>query len=125
MKNIGFLFFVTGIVAVVIGMAWGIQMAASDDHLLSPAHAHLNLLGWVTMGLYGVYYAITPQAAEGRLAKIHYAVAVLSLVTIVPGIVMAIRETGEALAISGAMLALASMILFLVVVWQHGLGRAP
>jgi len=37
-------------------MAWGIFMAASRDHSSMPAHAHLNLLGWVSLFLFGIYY---------------------------------------------------------------------
>ena len=33
---------------VVIGMSWGLVMAASGDHSTLAGHAHLNLLGWVS-----------------------------------------------------------------------------
>ena len=36
--------------------ALGIAMAMRQDFTLAPAHAHLNLLGWVSMALYGLYY---------------------------------------------------------------------
>lgn len=38
------------------GMAMGIVMGANEDFTLAPAHAHLNLLGWVTLALYGLYH---------------------------------------------------------------------
>jgi hypothetical protein len=47
-------------------------MAASHDHSMHPVHAHLNLLGWVTMALFGGFYRIWPEAAESRLAKVHF-----------------------------------------------------
>ena len=31
---------------------------------MMPAHAHLNLLGWVTMALYGTFYALTQPACR-------------------------------------------------------------
>jgi hypothetical protein len=36
-------------------MSGGILMAIAQDFTLAPAHAHLNLLGWVTMALYGLF----------------------------------------------------------------------
>ncbi len=123
MKGIGFLFFVTGVVAVSLGMMWGIHMAISTDHTLAPAHAHLNLVGWVTMGLFGVYYTLTPSAAAGFLARIHYAVALAGLVVMVPGIVLAIQGTTEAFAAIGSLLTLASMLIFVFTVFRNGLGQ--
>jgi hypothetical protein len=38
------------------GMVLGITMGLSQDFTLAPAHAHLNLLGWVTMAIYGLYH---------------------------------------------------------------------
>jgi hypothetical protein len=125
MRNIGFLFFATGTIAVTLGMAWGIQMSVAGDFKMTPAHAHLNLLGWVTMGLFGVYYTLTPQAAEGTLPKVHYGLAFAGLVTIVPGIVMAVNETGETLAKLGSTLTILAMLLFLYIVFRNGLGSQP
>lgn len=116
MRGVAFLFFVTAALCVTIGMAWGIQMSASGNHLLAGAHAHLNLIGWVTMGLFGIYYHLVPAAAGRMLAKIHYAVALLGVVTIVPGIVMALTQQGDTLAKIGSMLTLLSMVIFLYTV---------
>ena len=67
MKSISFWFFILGVASVLIGMVWGIQMSATHDHLLSPAHAHLNLLGWVSFSIFAFYYHLVPDAAEGTL----------------------------------------------------------
>jgi cbb3-type cytochrome oxidase subunit 1 len=123
MRGVGFWFFLVAVLCVTCGMLWGIHMAISGDHLMAPAHAHLNLIGWVTMGLFGIYYTLTPQAAARPLAKIHFAVALAGVVVMIPGIVLAIRETTEAVVAVGALLTLASMLIFLVTVLRHGLGR--
>lgn len=119
MKGLALYFFALGAVAAILGMTWGIQMSATNNHLLSPAHAHLNLLGWVTLALFGVYYHLCPAAAQGVLPKLHFALAVLGVVIIVPGIVMAVRETGETLAKVGSFLTLGSMLLFLFIVLRN------
>jgi hypothetical protein len=47
-------------------------MSATQDHTLSPAHGHLNLIGFVVMTVFGTFYALSPGAAASRLAAIHY-----------------------------------------------------
>lgn len=125
MKGIAFWFFAAGIVSVVIGMVWGIAMGISGDHLLSPAHAHLNLLGWVTFAIFAFYYHLVPAAAEGALPRLHFALAVLGLVVIVPGITFSIREASEAVAATGSVISLLSMLCFLAVVVRYALRSEP
>jgi hypothetical protein len=50
----------------------GVHMGASEDHSLSPVHAHVNLLGWVSMTLIGVIYHFFPQAGASRLATVQF-----------------------------------------------------
>jgi cbb3-type cytochrome oxidase subunit 1 len=121
MQRVGTWFFTVAALCAAVGMAWGIQMAATHDHLLSPAHAHLNLVGWVTMGLFGLYYRLTPAAA-GRLAWVHFALAVAGVLLMVPGIALAILGQTEALAIAGSFATIASMVLFVGTVLRHGFG---
>jgi len=122
MKNTPKLFFATGAIFALIGMAWGIQMSASHDHTLSPAHGHLNLIGFVAMSIFGAYYALTPVAGESRIALIHYVVTLATVVILTPGIAMAINGQGEILAKVGSLTALLSMGLFAFVVFRKGVG---
>lgn len=119
MKQIASLFFILAAVSALLGMGWGIQMSATHNHTLSPAHGHLNLLGFVAMAVFGTYYALSPDASKSRLAIVHFAVAVLSVTVLVPGIVLAISGQGEAIAKVGSILALLSMVIFTIVVVRH------
>jgi len=47
--------FRAAVLMVVAGMIWGIVMGISQDHSTFPAHAHLNLLGWASLFLFGIY----------------------------------------------------------------------
>ena len=123
MKGIAFLFFLTAVLCVSIGMGWGIQMSASKDHSLYGAHAHLNLVGWATMGLFGLYYAVTPQAAQGILPKIHYALALSGVILMVIGIVFVLTERSEIPVVIGSILTIGSMLVFLYTVFRNGIGR--
>ena len=60
------------VVYVLLGVTLGIVMAASHNYTLKPVHAHLNLLGWASMALSGLWYRSAPAAAETRLAKVHF-----------------------------------------------------
>ena len=120
MKGIAFYFFALGVLSVLIGMGWGLQMAISGDHLLAPAHAHLNLLGWVTFSIFAFYYHLVPDAAEGTLPKLHLAVAVIGLALMIPGIAIAVSGGGEPLAAIGSLLSALSMLIFAVIVVKNG-----
>ncbi|WP_435660895.1 hypothetical protein [Leisingera caerulea] len=112
-------FMLAAVVSALGGMVWGIQMSASQDHLLSPAHGHLNLLGWVSCSIYAFYYHLLPPAAGGVLPRLHLATALLALVLLVPGIPLAIQERGETMAQAGSVAALLSMLIFAAVVLRH------
>ena len=72
MKNIDRLFVLTGLVFLLIGMALGLKMANTQDFTMHGLHAHLNLLGFVVMTLYGLCYRHWPRMQEGVLARVHY-----------------------------------------------------
>jgi len=56
----------------IVGVFLGTYMGASGDHSMHPVHAHLNLLGWATMGLFGLFYRVVPSATESKLARAHF-----------------------------------------------------
>lgn len=112
MRGVAYWFVLIAAVCGLLGMAWGIHMSASLDHTLSPAHAHLNLIGWVSMVVFGFYYHLVPAAGEARLAKIHLAVTVAAVIVFTPGIVFAIRGDTELFAKLGALLTMVSMAIF-------------
>lgn len=79
MKNIERWFILTGLVFLLIGMALGLHMSKAQDFTLHGLHAHLNLLGFVVMTLFGLCYHQWPRMQEGMLATVHY---VLHTVTV-------------------------------------------
>ena len=107
-------FFRVAVLYAVLGMALGIYMAASHDHVQRPAHAHLLLLGWVSMVLYGVFYKLFP-AAKTALAGWHWWLANIGLIVMVSGILIiygGAPERGEIFASTGALINIAGMALF-------------
>jgi len=59
--------FQAAVLLVVAGMIWGIVMAISGDHAAMPAHAHLNLLGWVSLFLFGIFDHLADMLLFGWL----------------------------------------------------------
>jgi cbb3-type cytochrome oxidase subunit 1 len=125
MNGLAFRFFMSAALYVAVGMVLGIYMAASHDHTMAPVHAHLNLVGWASMGLFGLYYHNVPAAARSRLANIHFWVSSIGLWLLVPGIALAVTEGPEGLAAGSSFIVLAGMLLFVFIVWSNrGAGRA-
>lgn len=59
------------LVWLMAGLALGLGMAASGDFTLRTVHTHIQLLGWVTLCLTGLVYAVLPRAAESGFARWH------------------------------------------------------
>ena len=86
-----------------------------------PAHAHLNLLGFVALFLTALYYRAFPQAAATRLAKIQAALAVIGAVLFPAGIACVTLDDHRRyfpLVIVGALTVFAGMALFSLVVFR-------
>ncbi|MCV2865472.1 hypothetical protein [Defluviimonas sp. WL0075] len=65
-------FLAIAVAYLLVGIAIGMHMGASGDHTLAPAHAHINLLGFTLMTLFGLAYRVIPAMANGVLAKAHF-----------------------------------------------------
>jgi cbb3-type cytochrome oxidase subunit 1 len=70
--NISKGFFITGAMWLLIGMALGMYMGAHQDFTLAPVHAHINLLGFTLMTLFGLSYRLVPRLSEGVFGRLHF-----------------------------------------------------
>jgi hypothetical protein len=118
--------FQAAVVMVVVGMIWGLQMAISRDHASLPAHAHLNLLGWVSLFLFGLYYRLHPALDRSRAALVQVGIWIAGTIvmTIGVGLVHTGREAGEPLAAIGSFVVLAAMLMFGWLVYRGERGLA-
>lgn len=106
--------FLCAITYFVIGISLGVYMGASHDHSLFPVHAHINLLGWASMGLTGLLYRSFPAAAQSALATWHFwlyqlgaPVMLLAVAAIYSGI-----EKADPVAGAASVVVLVSVVLF-------------
>jgi hypothetical protein len=62
----------TAVALFVMGVGLGVYMGAAQDFRFIHVHAHINLLGWVSLGLVGLLYAQFPALQRHWLANAHY-----------------------------------------------------
>ena len=79
-----------------------------------PAHAHLNLLGWVSLFLFGLFYHLHPAIDRSRAAMIQVAILIVGtiILTIGVGLVRTGHQSGDPIAAIGSLIVLAGMLLF-------------
>lgn len=70
----------TAVAFFVIGVSLGMYMGMNQDFRLTHVHAHVNLLGWVALGLAGLLYAVHPNMQRGWLPHAHYWLHTIGLV---------------------------------------------
>ena len=105
----------------LIGIILGIVMGIRQDFVLMPAHAHLNLLGFVTMFLSALYYRVVPEAAASGLARYQATVSVAGAVVFPIGIACVLlggHDRFEPVVVAGALTVLLGMALFAVIVFR-------
>ncbi|HEV2562735.1 MAG TPA: hypothetical protein VGT78_11400 [Rhizomicrobium sp.] len=84
MPKVSAAFFLVAALLLLCGMVLGQIMGMHEDFTLAPLHAHINLLGWVTLALYGTFYALTKDTYSPRLAWINFTLAVVGILAMIP-----------------------------------------
>jgi cbb3-type cytochrome oxidase subunit 1 len=115
------MFFKTAALFLVLGLLMGLQMSISGQHNVIGAHAHSNLLGWVTMAIFGGYYALNPAKAASRLARVHYWLYTLSIAVMVPALYFLYLGYGglEPLLAVSSLTAFAAVLLFVFILFTR------
>lgn len=118
MKRLSDRFLQLGVLAGTTGMLLGVWMGEAEDFTLMPVHAHINLLGWVSMMLYGIVYRAIPGAARGRLPTLHFLLNVASFVVMIPALTLVLLGNRAFAPLLGAAAAAlwVSMALFAVII---------
>lgn len=100
-----------------IGVMLGVAMGASGDHSLYAVHAHVNLLGWVSMALFGIIAALHPSLSEGRVATVQFWTYNVAVPVMLGALTLRLKgwPSVEPLIAVASLLVGASVLLF---VWQ-------
>ncbi|MCC6241447.1 MAG: hypothetical protein IT353_01345 [Gemmatimonadaceae bacterium] len=84
-------FLKSALVSLGLGVLMGMWMALTPSAIIyRPAHVHLNLLGFVSMVIFGVAYHVIPRFTghplhNPRVAGVHWYVANVGLVILIVG----------------------------------------
>lgn len=100
------------LIAGILGMVMGIPARFT----LAPVHAHLALVGWLSLAMAGVIYHLYPAAGQTRLARLHFWLHNVGLPTFMVALALALTGTEAPVpAIAGgAGLLLAGPVLFAI-----------
>lgn len=117
MPRVSVAFFTVAALCGLVGMAWGSQMGMSGDHSLSPVHAHLNLLGWVSLSIMGGFYALPGAPKGGATAWANLVLSSLGavLMAVLLPQVLTGKVTGKVM-MAAELPAIVGLILFLLAV---------
>lgn len=115
-----------GVLAVLVGVSLGIWMGANENFTLRPVHAHINLIGWASMMLFGLVYRVIPEAAKGWMPVAHFILAAVGFLVMMPSLslmLMGNMVLVPFLVASEAMV-LASLLLFAIIVFRATGGKS-
>lgn len=128
--NLSNAFLRLAVLFALIGVGMGYYMGASQNFVAAPVHAHVNLLGWVSMFLYGLFYRAHADASVGLLPKLHFGFAVVGLLIFMPALAVEIIGPADLRAVAGLglvvgpTLVVIGMVLFTTIVFRHTRGAA-
>ena len=123
MDRLDLKFLTLGAAMLVLGVSMGTYMGIAHDFQLAPVHAHVNLLGWASLSLFGIVYRIFPELQANRLARIHFLLSAPSAIMFPGGIYMAMMHGKPLLSGVAALMWLIGAILFLVQLLGLAFGR--
>jgi hypothetical protein len=116
MTRIDTAFLVLASTCLIVGVSLGIYMGVKEDFQLLPVHAHLNLVGWGSLALFGVIYRLYPELSTSRMARLHFWLAAPSAPTLPFGIYLAAVYQMPLLAVVTSLLWLAGTLVFFAIV---------
>jgi cbb3-type cytochrome oxidase subunit 1 len=109
-----------------LGIALGLAMSARPEWVVyRPAHAHMNVVGFLVMMVFGVGYQLLPRLFGGPLWSAKFAIAHLwlanlGLAAMVAGFMMAphMGAPGNMVTTIGGSLYTLGALLFVINLWQ-------
>lgn len=109
-----------GVLALICGVSLGIWMGANENFTLRPIHAHINLIGWATMMVYGLFYRAFPEAAHGWAPVTHFFLSVVGFLLMMPSLTLVLlgNEVLVPALIAGELMTFVSILLFAVILFR-------
>ena len=112
--NISKAFLIVGAVYLVIGMSLGIWMGANEAFGLAPVHAHVNLVGFTLMTLFGLAYRVIPALGTTLFGRLHFWLFQLGGAVLLLALYLLVSDTLPGATI-GPVLALSELVVLVSV----------
>lgn len=126
MRDIDRIFILTGALFAVFGLCLGLWMVAVNNFAYSKIHAHVNLLGWVTLAIYGIVYKLYPAMKNSPFALSHLVCSIAGVIFMNLGWWMFLQnilvgtKTLVIIFRGGSALGIIGVVLFLIIFWLDG-----
>jgi hypothetical protein len=114
MPRVSKAFFLCAVVYGICGMGLGMYMGASENHTLMPVHAHVNLLGWVSLAIMGGFYALVGERAPIKLAWVNFGLSNIGVLLVGP-LLARLLLTGDKAVIPFMVLGEFALVLGMIV----------
>jgi len=105
---------------LALGVTLGVVMGMMHVFTFMPVHAHLNLLGWASLALVGLVYHAYPQAAETKLATVHFWLHNVGLPPLMISLALLVAGNAAMEPVVGisSLVVAAGVMVFVVNVWM-------
>ena len=113
MKSVDRWFILIGLLYGAFGFAFGIWVGINKRFEQAHLHAHINLIGFASMVMFGLLYRTFPAQATSKLVAVHFILFNLGAVIFLVGIPLAQAHQTVALAAGGSLTMLVGMLTFL------------
>lgn len=113
MKNVDRWFIFIGLLYGTFGMTFGIWVGINQRFEQAHLHAHINLIGFASMVLFGLLYRAFPALAESKLAPAHFLLYNIGAAIFLAGTPLAQSGQTIALAVIGSLTVLLGLLVFL------------
>lgn len=123
MPRIGLWFILLAGLCLSVGVYLGMWMGVNKDFTLAPVHAHLNLLGWASLALFGLTYSAYPEIGRTKLAAAHFALAAPSAMLFPYAIYRSMMLDDASLSKIAAPMWFLGVLLFVVAVGRAAFAR--
>lgn len=90
-----YVFFTAACFYIMVGVCWGMYMGITHDMATAPGHAHLNLLGFVSLSIMGGFYALLGKETPNWLIAANFGLMNLGVSLMAPILFLLLSQRVE------------------------------
>lgn len=106
----------------LIGAVLGSHMAGSGSYMFRPIHAHLLVVGWLSIFSFAIFYKVFQVNVSEKLAATHTWTAIIGVIGLTSGMWLQTLDVAKGLQLSiyigGGSILLVSFVLFVLLTFK-------